>query len=117
MNDRIERNNNKKNSLIKSINFKYMVDLSSLKKINSKNNNSTKRMKFCEYISYFFSCGKFHQKISCYDEFRMRIISEENLILNYLNVCKLLRATKSLIKDREDDKMNNSNVNNNANQK
>ena len=117
MNDRIGRNNAKKNSLIKSINFKYMVDLSSIKRNNAKNNNSKKRMKFCEYISYFFSCGKFHQKISCYDEFRTRIISEENLILNYLNVCKLLRATKSLIKDREDDKMNNSNVNNNANQK
>ena len=107
-----ERNNGKKNSIIKNVNFKYMVDLSSLKKINSKNINSKKRMKFCEYISYFFSCGKFHQKISCYDEFRTRIISEENLILNYLNVCKLLRATKSLIKDREDDKINNSNLNN-----
>ena len=117
MNDRFERNKPQKNSLIKNVNFKYMVDLSSLKKNNAKNNNSNKKMKFCEYISYFFSCGKFHQKISCYDEFRTRIISEENLILNYLNVCKLLRATKSLIKDREDDKMNNSNINNNAYQK
>ena len=111
INEKIERTSNlKKNSLIKNIKFKYMVDLSSIKKNNAKNNN--KRMKFCEYISYFFSCGKFHQKISCYDEFRTRIISEENLILNYLNVCKLLRATKSLIKDREDDKINNSNINN-----
>ena len=115
INEKIERTSNlKKNSLIKNIKFKYMVDLSSIKKNNTKNNN--KRMKFCEYISYFFSCGKFHQKISCVDEFRTRIISEENLILNYLNVCKLLRATKSLIKDREDDKLTNSNVNNNANQ-
>ena len=115
INEKIERTSNlKKNSLIKNIKFKYMVDLSSIKKNKAKNTN--KRMKFCEYISYFFSCGKFHQKISCVDEFRTRIISEENLILNYLNVCKLLRATKSLIKDREDDKMTNSNVNNNVNQ-
>ena len=115
INEKIERTSNlKKNSLIKNIKFKYMVDLSSIKKNKAKNTN--KRMKFCEYISYFFSCGKFHQKISCVDEFRTRIISEENLILNYLNVCKLLRATKSLIKDREDDKLTNSNVNNNANQ-
>ena len=112
MYDKVERSNVKKNSIIKS-NFKYMVDLSSIKKTNDKNNNSKKRMKFCEYISYFFSCGKFHQKISCYDEFRTRIISEENLILNYLNVCKLLRAIKSLIKEREDDKM--TNINNNVN--
>ena len=39
MNDRIGRNNAKKNSLIKSINFKYMVDLSSIKRNNAKNNN------------------------------------------------------------------------------
>ena len=92
--------------LRKSISFRYMVDLTSLNKRNSKINKPIKRMKFLEYITFYFSCGKIHQRIKCYDEFRCRIISEENLILNYLNVCKLLKATKNIIKDMEDDKIN-----------
>jgi hypothetical protein len=92
--------------LRKSISFRYMVDLTSLNKRNSKINKPIKRMKFLEYITFYFSCGKIHQRIKCYDEFRCRIISEENLILNYLNVCKLLKATKNIIKDMEDDKNN-----------
>ena len=89
----------------KSVNFRYMVDLSSItKKLKLKNNIPTNKMKFLEYISYFFSCGKLSNKIYCFDEFRTRIISEENLILNYLNVCKLLKATKNIIKDIEEDK-------------
>ena len=83
--------------LRKSISFRYMVDLTSLNKRNSKINKPIKRMKFLEYITFYFSCGKIHQRIKCYDEFRCRIISEENLILNYLNVCKLLKATKNII--------------------
>jgi hypothetical protein len=90
--------------LRKSISFRYMVDLTSLNKRNSKINKPIKRMKFLEYITFYFSCGKIHQRIKCYDEFRCRIISEENLILNYLNVCKLLKATKNILKDMEDDK-------------
>ena len=92
--------------LRKSISFRYMVDLTSLNKRNSKINKPIKRMKFLEYITFYFSCGKIHQRIKCYDEFRCRIISEENLILNYLNVCKLLKATKNIIKDMEYDKIN-----------
>lgn len=102
INERQEINPDKK--LRKSVNFRYMVDLTNLNKRNSKINNPTKRMKFLEYITFYFSCGKIHKRISCYDEFRCRIISEENLILNYLNVCKLLKATKNIIKDMEDDK-------------
>ena len=100
--ERPEINQEKKTS--KSISFKYMVDLTSLNKRNSKANRPIKRIKFLEYITFYFSCGKIHRRISCYDEFRCRIISEENLILNYLNVCKLLKATKNIIKDLEDDK-------------
>jgi hypothetical protein len=102
--ERPEINQEKKTS--KSISFKYMVDLTSLNKRNSKANRPIKRIKFLEYITFYFSCGKIHRRISCYDEFRCRIISEENLILNYLNVCKLLKATKNIIKDMEDDKNN-----------
>ena len=102
INERPEINKEKKAR--KSVNFRYMVDLTALNNRNPKINKPIKRMKFLEYITFFFSCGKIHQKISCYDEFRCRIISEENLILNYLNVCKLLKATKNIIKDMEDDK-------------
>jgi len=104
INDRPEINQERKAR--KSVNFRYMVDLTSINKRYSKINKPVKRMKFLEYITFYFSCGKIHQRISCYDEFRCRIISEENLILNYLNVCKLLKATKNIIKDMEDDNKN-----------
>ena len=108
--DKMGRKPEKKRTFRKSVNFKYMVDFYSLnkKKNKTKKNKAKNRMKFWEYISFFFSCGKFHQKMNCYDEFRCRIISEENLILNYLNVCKLLKATKHIIKDIEDDKAVNT---------
>ena len=104
INDRPEINQERKAT--KSVNFRYMVDLTSINKRYSKINKPVKRMKFLEYITFYFSCGKIHQRINCYDEFRCRIISEENLILNYLNVCKLLKATKNIIKDMEDENKN-----------
>ena len=105
LDEKREKNIDKKRGFRRSVNFRYVVDISSIEK--RKSINSKIRIKFHEYAFYFFSCGKFHQNLNCLEEFRCRIISEENLILNYLNVCKLLKATKNIIKDIEDDKNNN----------
>ena len=64
----------------------------------NKNKNLKKRsIKFYEYILHEISCERYRPVITEYEDFRCRIISEENLILNYLSVCKLLKAMKRLM--------------------
>ena len=55
-----------------------------------------KKIGFFDYISYIFTYKKFKKRINCYEEFRCRIISEENLILSYLNICKILKLIKKI---------------------
>ena len=64
-------------------------------------------MDFLDYITYLFTYKKFKKKINCYEEFRCRIISEENLILSYLNICKILKLIKKIKERKENEKMNN----------
>ena len=77
--------------------------------LNITNNKiiKTKRMDFLDYITYLFTYKKFKKKINCYEEFRCRIISEENLILSYLNICKILKLIKKIKERKENEKMNN----------
>ena len=44
-----------------------------------------------KYIWYMICCGKNDKKIAYYETFRARIISEENIIQNYLDIYKLLK--------------------------
>ena len=76
--------------------------------LNIKENKiiKRKRMDFLDYITYLFTYKKFKKKINCYEEFRCRIISEENLILSYLNICKILKLIKKIKERKENEKMN-----------
>ena len=79
------KNKNKKNSLIEKEND------TNIKKQNNKNI----LIKFFLYIGYLICLGKGKDKSSVnirfYDSFRRKIISEENIILNYFNTCKLIQ--------------------------
>ena len=73
-------------------------------KLNSKRNNNQFRdvetnkklelTNFFYYLIFFITCRKKKQYFNFYREFRMKIISEEHLIRNHLNLYNLLRATK-----------------------
>jgi len=65
--------------------------------IDRNKNIKKRRIKFYEYILHEISCERYKPVIAEYEDFRCRIISEENLILNYLSVCKLLKAMKRLM--------------------
>ena len=107
-------NQNKKNENHKKVNdTSYMnnnlfvskdnINISS-EKLNSKANNNefrdiktTKKLEltnFLDYLIFLITCRKKKQYFNFYREFRMKIISEEHLIRNHLNIYNLLRVTK-----------------------
>ena len=45
-----------------------------------------------KYIWYLISCGINDKKIAYYENFRAKLISEENIIQNYLDIYKLIKA-------------------------
>jgi hypothetical protein len=62
--------------------------------INDKNQNNN-FLKFWQYLSYLISLKKYHSNIKIYSDFRKKMISEENIILNHLNIDKILQKYKS----------------------
>ena len=52
-------------------------------------NNDKYKMTFIKYLIHLFSLKKGYSYIKFYEYFRKRMISEENLILNHLNIEKL----------------------------
>ena len=49
---------------------------------------------FLNYFCYFISCSKKKQFFKVYQDFRIKIISEEHLIRNHLNIYNLLKITE-----------------------
>jgi len=53
-----------------------------------------KKQIFFNYFLYKITCGKKHTFFNVYDKFRKKIISEEHLVRNHLNIYNLLRVTE-----------------------
>ena len=49
---------------------------------------------FCNYLCFFISCSKKKRFFKVYQDFRIKIISEEHLIRNHLNIYNLLKITE-----------------------
>ena len=77
--------NNKKDSLEKADDPIKKMDTK--KRIEQKKN-------FCAFLLYKITCGKKFSYYNVYKDFRLRIISEEHLIKNHLNIYNLLRVTE-----------------------
>ena len=82
---------------------KEKVNISSEKlnyKVNDpkfENIETTKKLEltnFFYYLIFLITCRKKKQYFNFYREFRMKIISEEHLIRNHLNIYNLLRVTE-----------------------
>ena len=52
---------------------------------------------FCDYLS-FIICNR-KNKILIYDEFRRKVLSEEHIIQNYMNMNKLMSISESKNED------------------
>ena len=46
---------------------------------------------WCKYLGYMIACGTNDKKMKYYDDFRAKLISEENIIQNYMNTYNLLK--------------------------
>ena len=53
-----------------------------------------KKFNFWYYRWYKFTCGKRKRYFKEYEDFRIKIISEENIIKNHLNICNLLKINE-----------------------
>ena len=62
--------------------------------ILSKRPNEKQNFNWFTYIKYMVLCGKNNPYISYYEDFRSKLISEENIIQNYIDVYKLLEVNK-----------------------
>ena len=68
-------------------------------KENLDNNDSDNKYRIIEkqnftwikYVWFMITCGKSDKKIAYYETFRAKLISEENIIQNYLDIYKLLK--------------------------
>ena len=60
----------------------------------SKKPNEKQNFNWFSYIKYIVLCGKNNPYISYYEEFRSKLISEENIIQNYIDVYRLLEVNK-----------------------
>ena len=47
---------------------------------------------WCKYLGYLICCGRNDKQMTYYEEFRAKLISEENIIQNYMDTYKLLKA-------------------------
>ena len=60
----------------------------------SKKPHEKQNFNWFSYIKYIVLCGKNNPYISYYEEFRSKLISEENIIQNYIDVYRLLEVNK-----------------------
>jgi hypothetical protein len=56
---------------------------------------SEEKKTFCKFILFKLLCGKKYKWFGIYQNFRKKIISEEHLIKNYLNIYNLLKASEN----------------------
>ena len=59
------------------------------------NKENTKKGNFFEYLLFLLSCKKKKTFFQTYENFRVKMISEEHLIRNHLNIYNLMKATET----------------------
>ena len=73
-----------------------MIQVENKNKISKSNPNIKDKeiIKFWNYIIFKISCKKKYKYFDVYIDFRKRIISEEHLVKNHLNIYNLLKITE-----------------------
>ena len=64
---------------------------------NVKNKSNNDKFKFYHYLCYLISLNKNNSKLQLYHNFRIKMISEENLILSNLNINELMQKYKNIL--------------------
>jgi hypothetical protein len=78
-------------------NYEFQTQINEKNKIKEKSkstqNTETRIKYFFDFILFKLFCAKKYKWFKVYHNFRIKIISEEHLIKNHLNIYNLLRAT------------------------
>ena len=103
-NSKVMNDNSKSNNNIIKENTEPNIDLNNKKDSLEKADDPIKKMdtkkrieqkkNFFAFLIYKITCGKKFSYYNVYKDFRLRIISEEHLIKNHLNIYNLLRVTE-----------------------
>ena len=71
----------------------YKDDITTEKKEESENKPLEKQnFNWCKYLGYLISCGRNDKNITYYEDFRAKLISEENIVQYYMDIYKLLKV-------------------------
>ena len=72
---------------------KNLKDETTTEKKDEIENRPLEKQNFnwCKFLGYLICCGRNDKKMSYYEDFRAKLISEENIIQNYLDTYKLLK--------------------------
>ena len=102
-NSKIINDNSKSINIIKE-NTQPSIDLNNKKHNLKKRDDNIKEMEsktkveqkknFCAFLIYAITCRKKFNYYNAYRDFRIKIISEEHLIKNHLNIYNLLKVTE-----------------------
>ena len=89
----------------KNINNNYNKEENKIEKEKNNDDNKNKienykEKNFWSYFCYKISNGKKNNNFRIYESFRTKIISEEHLIRNYLNIYNLLKVSKKKLYSR-----------------
>ena len=84
-----------------NLNNKRDKDNRIIKEYKSKDNITNQKInydkiKFIHYLAYIIPFSKWHSNMQIYSDFRIKMICEENLIMNYLNIDKMLKIIKEI---------------------
>ena len=66
---------------------KYSSEMNNINNINDKYNKN--KYNFCKFLSYIICCGTNNKKMNYVEELRYKILSEETIVQNYLNLKKM----------------------------
>ena len=72
---------------------KQLKDEATTEKKDDFENRPLEKQNFhwCKFLGYLICCGRNNEKMKYYEDFRAKLISEENIIQNYLDTYKLLK--------------------------
>ena len=87
-------NNNIKNNKENLANNNTEIDNNTKENENNFEIKPKDELNFSKYFCYKLTCGKKYKNFKIYENFRKKVISEEQLAKNYLNVYNLVKENE-----------------------
>ena len=92
----------KRNTQREDTTKRIIIEKKEKKDENENENKPLEKQNFnwCNYLGYLICCEKTNKNMSYYKEFRARLISEENIIQNYMDVYKNNEYIKNKVSNK-----------------